>query len=271
MHHLADLHTHSYFSDGTSAPSAVVKHALRRRVELLALTDHDTVSGVAEAAKAAAEAGLPFLPGVEISTRLHDHLHVLGYGINPDHEGLKTFLARCSASRRVRVTRIVEQLKAAGVAIEMEEVLATVRDVASRPHVADLLVKKGLAATRQIAFREYLIPGKPGYVPNLGPDVTETIAIINAAGGRAVLAHPGIVQSFWDFPAWKTAGLAGLEVYYPLHTASMCATLEKMAAKYELFMTGGSDYHGPASGREKAAGIRVPGVAFDLIKSLFFK
>ncbi|MDD4005105.1 MAG: PHP domain-containing protein [Elusimicrobiaceae bacterium] len=270
MHRLADLHTHSHFSDGTSSPESVVKHAVRRRVEMFALTDHDTVGGVAESARAAAEAGLPFITGVEISTSLHDHLHILGYGIEPNHPGLAAFLEFCRESRKTRVRQITGKLAAAGADITYEEVAATAHESISRPHVADLLVKKGLASTRQLAFRQYLVPGKPGYAPSLGPGIAETIAQITAAGGKAVLAHPGIVQSFWDFPAWTTAGLAGIEVYYPLHTASMSGKLEKIAEKYGLFMTGGSDYHGPASGREKTAGIRVPEKTFNKLRELFF-
>lgn len=269
MHRLVDLHTHSLYSDGTSSPAAVVKHAHRRRIEMLALADHDTLRGVAEAAAAAKEAGILFVPAVEISTCLNDHLHVLGYGVDPQDEKLNSFLQFCRESRIKRIKLVTEQLAAAGLDISYEEVASTAQESVSRPHVADLLVKKGFAQTRQLAFRQYLIPGKPGYVKSMGPDVNETIARVIAAGGRAVLAHPGIVQNCWDFPAWTTAGLSGIEVYYPLHTSGMCATLESLAAKYGLFMTGGSDYHGPASGREKQPGLRVPEKVFNKLKELF--
>lgn len=269
MHRLVDLHTHSFYSDGTSSPAAVVKHAQRRRIEMLALADHDTMRGVEEAAAEAKAAGILFVPAVEISTSLHDHLHVLGYGVNPRDEKLNSFLRFCRESRIKRIKLVTEQLAASGIDISYEEVAATAQESVSRPHVADLLVKKGLAGTRQIAFRQYLIPGKPGYVRAMGPDVNETIAQIKSAGGHAVLAHPGIVQNCWDFPAWTTAGLSGIEVYYPLHTSGMCATLENLAAKYGLFMTGGSDYHGPSSGREKQPGLRVPEKVFNRLTEIF--
>ncbi|MFA6583680.1 MAG: PHP domain-containing protein [Elusimicrobiaceae bacterium] len=270
MHRLVDLHTHSYYSDGTSSPSEVVKHAVRRNVEILALADHDTVDGVAEARGEARRLNIRFIPAVEISTCLHDHLHILGYGINTAHAPLIEFLQECRKKRIVRIRTITQQLQAENVLLDYEEVAACARNTVSRPHVADLLVKKGYAVSRQDAFRKYLTPGKPGYVQPSGPDIFETMAQITSAGGVPVLAHPGIVQSRWDFPAWTNAGLRGIEVYYPLHKTSMMNTLEDVAEKYGLFITGGSDYHGPDSGREKEAGIRVPEAAYNKLEELFF-
>ncbi|MDD2772545.1 MAG: PHP domain-containing protein [Elusimicrobiales bacterium] len=252
-----DLHTHSDQSDGTCSPAEVVRGAARRGVSLLALTDHDTVSGCAEAAAEAERLGVAFVRGVEISTRLDDHLHILGLGVDVGEKGLKAALGFALAKREERVRRTVSQLNEAGIEADFARVRARAKGSLSRAHVADYLRATNRAQTRQDAFRKYLVPGRPGYVAGMGLDVNETIAAIRGAGGAAVLAHPGIVMSVLDLPAWRTAGLGGLEAFYAAHTEEMTRRLLSLAAKYGLFVTAGSDYHGPASGRENSIGVNV--------------
>jgi hypothetical protein len=252
-----DLHTHSDRSDGTSAPAQIVQEALRREVSVLALTDHDTASGCDEAAQAAQAAGLPFVCGVEISTRQDDHLHILGLGIDPHAQAMAKALDFAFEQRTERVRITVKQLAEAGVDITFDAVNERVRGSISRAHVADYLKSRGLAQTRQDAFRKFLVPGRPGYVHGTGLDVCAAIAAIKNSGGMAVIAHPGMVFSILDLPAWKTAGLDGLEAFYPAHTVTMTGKLLALADKYGLAVTAGSDYHGPDSGRENTVGMTL--------------
>ena len=128
----------------------------------------------------------------------------------------------------------------------------------SRAHVADTLKAKGYAPSRQAAFRKYLVEGQPGYVPPIGVSAIEAITRIKKAGGLAVIAHPGIVTDHWNFPAWKEAGLDGIEVFYPAHSFSIRQELLHLADKYGLFATAGSDYHGPKGGRCATPGMQIP-------------
>ena len=266
-----DLHTHSDRSDGTSSPAELVKEAARREVSVLALTDHDTASGCAEAAIAARTAGIAFLCGVEISTRQDDHLHILGLGIDPQAQAIKAALAFAFEKRAERVSITVDQLVAAGVDITLAGVNERVRGSVSRAHVADYLKARGLAQSRQDAFRKFLVPGKPGYVAGMGLDVCAAIAAIKNSGGMAVVAHPGIVSTILDLPAWKTAGLDGLEAFYPAHGVTMIKRLLDLADKYKLTVTAGSDYHGPNSGRENKIGMTLSEREFDSLRAALEK
>lgn len=258
-----DLHTHSLFSDGTSSPTQVVKDAQKAGVRLFALADHDTTDGLTEAAEACRLAQMSFVPAVEISTKEHDHLHFLGYNIDLTHQPFQDFLAQNRANRVARIKQIIAQIAASGVDLTEEDVFSRAPNTVSRAHVADALKKKGVVATRQEGFRQFLVPGQLGYVPMMGVSVIEAIKEIKKAGGLAVIAHPGIVSQFWDFPAWTEAGLDGIEVFYPAHTYTMKQDLLKIARKYDLFATAGSDYHGVQSGRTSTPSMNVPQPYYD--------
>jgi len=265
-----DLHTHSTFSDGTCSPEEVVHAALKRGVQLLALTDHDTTDGIARAAELARERGMRFVPGVEITTRDHDHLHFTGYNIDVQNPDFQTFLASNREARCGRIKQVIKQLQDAGISITQEDVFSRAPNTVSRAHVADALQAKGYAHSRHMAFRQYLVEGQPGYVPAIGVTAVEAIAHIKKAGGVAVLAHPGIVSDAWNFPAWVEAGLDGVEVYYPAHSFSMRQELTHLADKYGLFITAGSDYHGPKGGKITAPGMTFPQNHFDRLLSKLF-
>lgn len=262
----ADLHTHSDFSDGTSSPREVVSAAWRAGVRLYALADHDTVNGTAEAEAACKERGMDFVPAVEISTREHDHLHFLGFNVNLSDPEFARFLADNRQNRVTRIKTIIKQLQQAGVRVTEEDVFKRAPNTVSRAHVADALKANGVVDTRQEGFRDYLVPGKTGYVPSLGVSVIEAIHHIKRAGGLAVIAHPGIVSQYWNFPAWTEAGLDGIEVFYPAHTHTMRQELLAIARKYGLFATCGSDYHGPKSGRITAPGMEIPQNHYDILR-----
>ncbi len=265
-----DLHTHSDFSDGTSSPEEVVRAALKAGVKIFAQTDHDTTDGVTRAQTVCKEFGLPFTTGVEISTREHDHLHFTGYNIDLQNTQFQAFLAQNRQCRRDRICRIVTRLQQSGVDITPQDVFQRAPNTVSRAHVADALKAKGLVPSRQEGFRKYLLPGCPGYEPSVGVSALEAIRQIKQAGGLAVIAHPGISSSVWNFPAWVEAGLDGIEVFYPAHTYTVKQTLLELARKYALLCTGGSDYHGPKGGRINAPGIFIPTPHYDrLLRRLF--
>ena len=153
---VVDLHTHSTFSDGTCTPEEVVHAALKRSVQIFSLTDHDTTNGVARAAALTQERKLRFVPGVEISTCDHDHLHFTGYNIDLTNPEFQTFLADNRTARQGRIKKVIAQLQAAGIEISEEDVFSRAANTVSRAHVADALRAKGYAASRQAAFRKYL-------------------------------------------------------------------------------------------------------------------
>lgn len=254
----ADLHTHSLFSDGTSSPEEVVYDAWKTGVTLFALADHDTTEGVLRAQAECAKRGVEWVSAVEISTREHDHLHFLGYRIDLTNRPFQDFLAQNRQNRINRIKQIIRQIARSGVDLTEEDVFSLAPNTVSRAHVADALKKKKIVPTRQEGFRRFLVPGQIGYVPSAGVTVAEAIQEIKKAGGLAVMAHPGLVQDVWNFPAWKEAGLDGLEVFYPSHGYAMKQELLKIARKYDLFASGGSDFHGPHAGRTASLGMNIP-------------
>lgn len=266
---LTDLHAHTRHSDGTNSPSEVVYYYKRAGVRLMSVTDHDTLSANKEAAQKAAQAGMLYVNGVEISTKEHDHLHFLGFNVDPENKILQEFLEFNRSQRNKRVKGIIKQLRDAGVDIEEQDVFGLVKTVASRAHVADALKNKRLVPTRQEAFRKYLVQGKPGYAAPRGASVEETIKIIRQAGGLAFIAHPGIVKDHWNFPAWTNVGLSGIEIYYPAHSFQTRQDLFAIAAKYNLLISAGSDFHGTKSGRCCSPGFDIPQETFDNLKKAF--
>ena len=265
-----DLHTHSTFSDGTWTPEEVVHAALKKGVQVLALTDHDTTDGVARAQALAQARNLRFVTGVEISTKDHDHLHFTGYNIDVTNPEFQQFLAANRTARQGRIKQVIAQLQAAGVDITEQDVFSRAANTVSRAHVADALQAKGYAHSRQAAFRNYLLEGQPGYVPAIGVSAVEAIKHIKKAGGLAVIAHPGLVSDHWDFPAWVAAGLDGIEVYYPAHSFAMRQELTYLADRYGLLVTAGSDFHGPRGGKTVSPGMPLPKNYFDRLLSKLF-
>lgn len=227
-------------------------------VRHLALTDHDTTAGLSAAQQAAKRAGIEFLNGIEINTAQEgDTVHILGYGLNPQHPSLLKKLQGFRGKRQERIQLILEKLKRAGISLPRCE--RGEDHSIGRPHIADLLVQAGHAANRSQAFRRYLLPGGPAYVPPRGPSSAEAIETIREAGGVAVLAHPFLVsKNDTMVPALVEEGLLGLEVYYPSHTARFTQELLQIARRHSLIATGGSDFHGPETGRGELGGCEVP-------------
>lgn len=267
---MIDLHTHSTCSDGTFRPAALVREARAAGVTHLALTDHDTVEGVDEAARAAEEAGMAFLSGVEISAEFQPGtLHILGYGLDPQNERLRRRLGEIQRWRRERNPKIVERLGALGMPVTLEEVASRAGgDLVGRPHFAQTLLDKGYVKSRQEAFDLYLAKGRPAYVDKVRLSPEESVALIREAGGVAVLAHPLQlkIQDGDTLDAFVRnlveGGLQGIECFYRNHTAQDEARFLAFARKYSLLPTGGSDFHGSnrpgiALGRGEG-GLQVP-------------
>jgi predicted metal-dependent phosphoesterase TrpH len=226
-------------------------------VSLLVLTDHDTVSGFAEAA-AAGSAELEVRAGVELNTSLGDSVHILGYGLRWRDAAFLERLSDFRERRFKRVRLIVDNLRARGIELSYEEVRGESRETLGRPHVADALVRKGVVSSRQEAFNRFLANGKPAYVGPMGPSPAEALALIRDCGGFSSLAHPQTVKDLSLVKEWVKLGLEGLEVHYAGHSPSERKRYADIAGSLGLLATGGSDYHGPGSGRDMALGVDMP-------------
>jgi hypothetical protein len=252
-----DLHIHSTASDGTLTPQEILTQAQNLQLGAIAITDHDTLDG----SKSALSIGIPpsvkFLTGVEISSEpppsfsSAGSFHILGYAVDVDHPQLNHTLSMLRDSRNRRNPQILKLLSLFGIKITLDEV----RNLAGnsqpgRPHIAQLMVKKGYVPSIDAAFDEYLGNGKPAYVDRFRFECEDTIKAILKAGGIPVLAHPlllGIKENdiLEDMIAVLTEmGLKGIEVYYPEHTKNLIEYYSRLASHYNLLMTGGTDFHG---------------------------
>jgi len=247
-----DLHTHSTASDGTDTPAELVRKAAEADLGAVALTDHDTFSGIPEAEEAAEAAGVQLIPGVEISA-VADGIpfHLLAYFCTADYVPLNAELALNVDDRVPRAMEITRRLAEAGLPITWDDVMAHVPTGATvgRPHLADTLVDAGAVADRSEAFERYLKDGTPYVVGHHYVQHMEALALVEGAGGVAVFAHPGahkrgLVVPIPVIEQMAEAGLAGLEVDHPDHDEATRADYRALAQRLDLLVTGSSDYHG---------------------------
>jgi len=250
---LVDLHTHSSASDGELAPAALIEKARALGLSTIALTDHDTVAGIVEARSAAAQAGIEFIPGIEIEIDFEPgEFHLLGYGIDPDSGPLLEATKRLAMARHERNTAILERIAGAGLPLDTAKITALSRNsYIGRPHLADLLVEARCARNRQDAFDKYLGKGRPFYIKKSCLPLEEALSVIRAAGGISVIAHPYslfVSKAMLGtlFSQWKEMGIGGLEAYHPTAKYGQCVILERMARERGMFVTAGSDFHGKA-------------------------
>ncbi len=247
-----DLHTHSDRSDGTTPPREVVRAARERGLDVLGLTDHDTAEGWDEAADAALDVGITLVRGMEISCVLgRRSAHLLAYLPDPTYPPLAEALAEILRGRDGRMPEICAKLRALGVEIDEAAVIAQAGDAAAigRPHIADVLVKQGVVASRDEAFDTLLSPGRPAYVHRYAAPVEDMIGIVAGAGGVSVLAHPWGRYGDADLQAeglaaLRDAGLTGIEVDHQDHTPEQRERLRGLGREVGLVMTGSSDFHG---------------------------
>jgi len=248
-----DLHCHSTASDGTLSPTEVVALATRNGLSALALTDHDTIAGLGEAADAAGNAGIDFLPGIEISCDVPRPatMHLLGYGVDPHSPILHDLTRRLIEARDDRNPRIIRKLNELGVAITMEEVEAEAGgDVVGRPHMAAILHRKGYVSSIKQAFDKYLGQGAAAYFDKERLTPTQAIEMVRRSGGLPVLAHPVQLRTENDAQLDRILkdlvdhGLVGVEVIHSDHDAALVQKYSTLADRYGLLKTGGSDFHG---------------------------
>ena len=253
-----DLHAHTTASDGMLAPRELVRLAVKHGVRVLAITDHDSTDGLAEAMdEARRHPPLEIVPGLEINGDVPGRgdggpaeIHVLGYAVDWDAVWFQDFLSEQREERRQRVYRMAERLAELGMPIDPAEVLALVKEgSAGRPHVARVMVNRGYVGSVREAFDRYLRAGGPANVPRQRLAPEDAVAVIRRARGVPVLAHPGLAGRDDMILDLVRSGLMGIETYYPEHSAAQTAMYLELCRRHNLVATGGSDYHGRELGK----------------------
>jgi predicted metal-dependent phosphoesterase TrpH len=250
---------HSIHSDGEWEPERLVKSARRAGLTAIALTDHDTVNGVAEAQTAGAAHDVEVITGVELSTWEDADVHLLAYGVDPNHEELVRALGRSQRDRQERALRMVQRLEELGAPVTYDRVLVEAGSGAvGRPHVARALVAAGHVSTVREAFDIFLADGKPACVEKQRLPTPDAIALVHRAGGVAVAAHPGTYGGPERLEPARLAGLDGVEVLHSLHGANLVRLFTEYADEHGMAKTGGTDFHGPRGGGLDVGSVRVP-------------
>ena len=274
-----DLHTHSTASDGSLSPSGVVQAAGDAGLSAIALTDHDTVSGVDEAMHAGEALGIKVIPGVEMSADFKTEMHILGYHIDIHSPEFDAYMEKMREFRRYRNEQTALLLQKAGIDVTLEEAQAVAGgDTIGRVHLAMVMVQKGIVASVTEGFKEWLSVGKPGYFRKQKFPPEKVISIIKNAGGIAVLAHPKLLAipiGEYDplFAELKRLGLSGVECLYNSHTDEERDFFLALAHKHGLCPTGGSDFHGTNKPDVKLGKVygdqSIPGQLLDDLEQLF--
>jgi predicted metal-dependent phosphoesterase TrpH len=255
-----DLHSHTIASDGTFTPGELVGEAARRGLRVLAITDHDSTEGLAEAlAEAGRHPPLQIVPGIEINCDVEGaEVHILGYYIDYEAAWFQDFCRAQREERRARVLRITSRLAELGMPIDPQEIFALVREgSAGRPHVARAMVAHGYVKTVRDAFDKYLATGKSAHVPRRKLSPADAVRLIRKAGGVPVFAHPGLSDRDGMIADLIGAGMMGIECYYSEHSAAQTGNYLQLCKDHGLVATGGSDFHGP---RVRAGTLGVPSV-----------
>jgi predicted metal-dependent phosphoesterase TrpH len=262
-----DFHSHTTASDGTLAPGELVRLAVRHGVRVLAVTDHDSTDGLAEARDEASRHGeMTIVPGLEINCDVEGaEIHILGYFVDHEAAWFQAFLRDQRSERVARVHRIAERLGELGMPIDPAQVFALVKEGSpGRPHVAQVMVDRGYVKSVREAFDRYLHAGGPANVLRRRLTPADAVAVIRRARGVPVLAHPGLANRDGLIPELVAAGLMGIEAYYSEHSAGQSARYLDLCREHGLVATGGSDYHGPQSGRTNLPGTpAVPASAWE--------
>jgi len=277
-----DLHTHTNESDGSCTPLELVDRALAMGLEALGISDHDTFAGYDQAVEPARAYGLDLVCGIELSVRMKNRprsVHVLAYFLRqPPSLEFRGWVSELLATRRERNIRLVAKLQGMGVPIELSEVERIGRTLTGRPHFARVLIQKGFATDYEDAFRRYFGESAPAFVERQGPEIGEAARKVAAAGGLAVLAHPirlgvrdpaaeeALIQELRD------GGLGGIEVYHSDHKPEDIRRYARIATKYDLAVTGGSDFHGDAKpdvalGRGRNGNLDIPKSVLEVLRA----
>lgn len=260
---MIDLHTHTTASDGQYTPEELVYKASEKNISVLAITDHDTISGLEEGAEACRKTGITFVPGIEINIqRPNCEFHLLGLGLNLNgiSESLNKLLKGLIESRHERNEFIVSKMRSSGIKTTVEEIQAEFPDqVLGRPHFASWLTNHNYVKNRQAAFDKFLARDRPWYVERAGADLDEAVKAIYESGGVPVIAHPLSLYLSWSkiepvLADFFERGVKGMECFHPGARVTECLRLQEIARKLGFFVTAGSDFHG-----EKVRSDRRPG------------
>jgi predicted metal-dependent phosphoesterase TrpH len=265
-----DLHTHSLRSDGALTPADLVKRAAARGVGIQALSDHDTLAGVAEATATGRELGVRIIPATELNNESEwGDAHVLGYLVDPADAELEDRLRWLRENRGRRIELMVEKLNALGYVVELARVLEIAQGGAlGRPHLAQALFEKGHVSSYDAAFDTLLAKDSPAYIARVGLDPIEAVTLVRKHGGVPSLAHPGTVVGLDELlPKLVAVGLAGIEAYYGGHTPETTARCLDHARRLDLVPTGGSDFHGRGDHGTDLGGVFVPPETIERLES----
>jgi len=273
---LIDLHTHTTCSDGTYTPAELIEYAAEKNLKAISITDHDTVSAYGEGFDLAEKFNIELIPGMEISAYYEGReIHILGYFIDLSSKELLKFLSHYVSMRNNRNLEVINLLNKENIPVTMEDIRSlSGGEITGRSHFARYLVDNGYAASVKEAFDNYLIKGKKGYSPRVLPGYKEAVEIILGSGGIPVLAHPVMYkQTYVECDAMvkvlKSAGLAGLEAIYSNNSAENDINYKKIADKYSLIVTGGSDFHGlNKPGLDLGSGYGGLAVDYSILESL---
>jgi predicted metal-dependent phosphoesterase TrpH len=269
---MIDLHTHTDASDGRCSPSELVARAAAAGVDVLSVTDHDTLDACTAAAAACAAAGITFVPGIEITgVRDEVDVHVLGYFLDAASPGLRLFLTEQRQRRIDRVGRILAQLDALGLRLDADAILRPAMEHAGksigRPAVARALVKAGYVKSSNEAFASWLSRGRPGFIAREGAAPDVVIDRIHDAGGVASLAHPGLLRRDQWLAGLAASGLDAIEAHHTNHDEEATGRYRALARRLGLAVSGGSDYHADEShGSAHPGSVSLPADAFDRLR-----
>ncbi len=253
----ADLHIHTTASDGHSTPQQIIKNAEKHKLDVISITDHDTIRGYRKAVAAAEETNITLLPGVEITSDFHGReCHLLAYCFDPDHPVITQLLAQHYRSRLERGKWIVNELTKKGLDIDIDEVKAEANGSnIGRPHIASVLIDKGYVASFKEAFIRYLSDQSLGSIYNEYYSHHKVIESVKEAGGAIVVAHPGNLYSEDELKELVESGVDGIEFIHPSHDYDRQKQIEAFAEKHNLLKTGGSDFHGGNKEYQKFFGV----------------
>jgi predicted metal-dependent phosphoesterase TrpH len=256
----ADLHLHTFFSDGTFTPEELVERAHKIGFDAIAVTDHDTVEGCERTATACTAADMEFITGTELTAEHADtEVHILAYFVDTQNKVLLARIAEFQSVRQNRIHEMVAALNKIGIPLKTESVFALANCKSpGRPHVARAMVKEGLISSLDQAFEKYLKKGRPAWVPKTKMSALESVELIHQAGGLAVMAHPGLNRTDEIIPALVEAGLDGIECFHTKHSTAMAERYLEIAEKYHLLVTGGSDCHGFSKIKPLIGTVKLP-------------
>ena len=265
-YNLADLHMHSFCSDGLRTPTQAVEEACSAGLQAMSLTDHDTVEGIPEATAAGERLGMEVVPGTELSAHVRDReVHILAYCIDCSDDQLGNSLRQSFASRHERGVAIVEKLNVLGLSVTLDDVLSQAKgSPLGRPHIAAAMVENGLVADKDEAFNRYIGDRGPAFKPKPYTAAETVIELIHRSAGVAVLAHPGASLPEFVIEHLVSHGLDGIEVFHPAHQPPQIDFYNQLADRYGLLKSGGSDSHGNIDGTR----IGDYGVGYEVIEAM---